>query len=152
MDSRLGDRGNYTITDLPICVECGINTMSNGWVDRVGGDFDICGKKHGEGEQADRKDVINIDIYRCGTCNGDWADEDYDEETGEWDTESKWDVVDKEVQENWIPEVATKQPLAKEWRKMFDLMSGCGYGHASLDDIYGLWQKAQETNNGIDLL
>ena len=114
MDSRLGDRGNYTITDLPICVECGINTMSSGWVDRVGGDFDICGKKHGEGEQADRKDVINIDIYRCGTCNGDWADEDYDEETGEWDTESKWDVVDKEVQENWIPEVDAKQPLAKD--------------------------------------
>lgn len=151
MDSRLGDRGDYTLTDLPICIECGINTMSNGWVDRVGGDFDLCGKKHAEGEQADRKDIINIEIYRCGTCNGDWADEDYDEETGEWDTESKWDIVEKEVENNWIPEVDAKQPLAKEWRKMFDLMSDCGYGHADLNDIQNLWKQAQETNNGQDL-
>ena len=150
MDSRIGDRGNYTITDLPICNECGTNTQSNGWVNRIPSDFDICGKKHGEGEEADRKDIINIETYKCGTCQGDWADEVFDKETGEYRTD--WDSVEKEIEENWIPEVDANQPLAKEWRKMFDLMSDCGYGHASLDDVYDLWQKAQQTNNGIDLL
>ena len=80
MDSRLGDRNDYTLTDLPICNECGTNTRSNGWVNRVPSDFDICGKRHAEGQEADRSDVLNIETYKCGTCIGDWAEEILDED------------------------------------------------------------------------
>ena len=148
MDSRLGDRNDYTLTDLPICNECGTNTRSNGWVNRVPSDFDICGKRQAEGQEADRSDVLNIETYKCGTCIGDWAEEILDEDTGEYWTD--WDAVDKEIQENWIPEVDAEQPLAKKWRMIFDF-ADCGYGHADIEDIRKLWKEAQDTNNGQDL-
>ena len=140
--ARLGDRTTYTITDLPICNECGVNTQIDSWIDRCPSEFDICGKKHAEGEMANRTDTINIETYKCGTCIGDWAEEDYDETTGEWDTESKWAIVEKEIEENHIPRVDALQPFAKEWRKIFNF-DDCGYGHADLADIEALWNKTK---------
>ena len=139
MGTRLGDRNDYKVTDLPICKECGVNTQTFGWVNRVASDTDICGKTHAEGEQANREDIINIEIYLCGTCIGDLADEVEDDWGG---TTTDWDAVEKEVEENWIPQIDKIQPLAKEWREVFNF-SECGYGHADLEDIKNLWEKSK---------
>lgn len=91
-----------TSIDTTLCLECGADTIGYGFVNRI------------------PSSNTNIEGYRCGTCSGDWAEEEFDEATGEWDTESKWDEVDKYIDNVHIPEVDLMFPDAPAFRKLME--------------------------------
>ena len=88
--------------DTTLCLSCGADTLRYGFVNRIP-----------DGN-------TNIDGYRCGTCSGDWAEEVLDKETGEWDTATKWDEVDKYVDNVHIPVVDSIFPDAPAFRKLME--------------------------------
>ncbi len=92
-------------TDL--CLDCGVDTRTMGWVNRVSADRDLFFEK---------ERVLNLDSYMCGTCGGD----DFDEGDGDYpDTEAKWDQVEKFVKNEWIPMVDEAQPgIPKKFREL----------------------------------
>tara|TARA_Y100001951_G_scaffold88560_1_gene80238 strand:- start:101 stop:622 length:522 start_codon:yes stop_codon:yes gene_type:complete len=81
--------------DTTLCLNCGTDTTINGFVDRI---------------PAGR---TNIDGYMCGTCSGDWVDEDDS-------PEEKWDRVDEHVDRHRIPEVDAMFPDSPAFRELME--------------------------------
>ena len=92
---------------LSICIDCGVDTEKMGWVNRIPADKNVWSKE----------ECLNIDAWLCGTCSGDEFEEEYDEKTGEYDIESKWEAVEKYQEEVWYPAVDSKDENAKKWRE-----------------------------------
>jgi len=97
-----------SMISLSICIDCGVDTdpyshAQMGWVNRIPSDTTVKN--------------LNIDAWLCGTCCGDEFDEEYDAETGEYNSDSKWEAVEKYQEEVWYPAVDSKDQNAKKWRE-----------------------------------
>jgi hypothetical protein len=101
--------------DTTLCLSCGADTLRYGFVNRIPDSIVV---KQNPISFTSYDDGINIDGYRCGTCSGDWAQEEFDETTGEWNT--KWDEVEEYVDNVHIPEVDSIFPDAPTFRKLME--------------------------------
>ena len=81
--------------DTTLCLGCGTDTLTYGFVNRI------------------PASNTNIDGYRCGTCSGDWADEDDG-------LEEKWDRVEEYIDNVWIPEVDAMFPDSPAFRELME--------------------------------
>ena len=57
--------------------------------------------------------IINIETYKCGTCQGDWADEVFDKETGEYKAFRCWTILPEEDIENAEAEITIEDERSK---------------------------------------
>ena len=109
------------INNLSICVECGGNTNTVGFVNRIGADLELQNTAPNDGKR------IFLDAYMCGGCVLDEVE----------DTD-----LYKALEEQVIY-IDSVQPMAKFWRALIDNENSC------LADVELLWSHEMTHQNSI---
>tara|TARA_R100000655_G_C2976948_1_gene191248 strand:+ start:129 stop:698 length:570 start_codon:yes stop_codon:yes gene_type:complete len=122
------------INDLSICVECGGNTNTVGFVNRIGADLELQNTAPN-----DRKRIL-LDAYICGGCVLDELEDIYDPDNDEY--MPNFDAREKALEEQ-ITYIDSVQPMAKFWRSLIDNENSC------LADVELLWSHEMTHQNSI---
>ena len=101
------------INNLSICVECGGNTNTVGFVNRIGADLELQNTAPNDGKR------ILLNAYICGGCVVE--DDELD------------DTAFYKILEEQITHIDSIQPMAKFWRALIDNENSC------LADVELLW-------------
>jgi len=112
------------INDLSICVECGGNTNTVGFVNRIGADLELENTTPNDGKR------ILLNAYMCGGCVLDEVEDIYDPDHDEYMPDFEGRAKALEEQLIYIDSV---QPMAKFWRALIDNENSC------LVDVELLW-------------
>ena len=122
------------INNLSICVECGGNTNTVGFVNRIGADLELQNTAPNDGKR------ILLDAYMCGGCVLDEVEDIYDPEHDEYMPD--FNAREKALEEQVIY-IDSVQPMAKFWRALIDNENSC------LADVELLWSHEMTHQNSI---
>ena len=120
------------INNLSICVECGGNTNTVGFVNRIGADLELQNTAPNDGKR------ILLNAYMCGGCVLDEVEDIYDPDHDEYMPDFEGRAKALEEQLIYIDSV---QPMAKFWRALIDNEKSC------LADVELLWSLEEGSDD-----